>query len=180
MTTTLAAAGIEWVLVAIFYEDVLRALDAASIGFVLVGGVAVILHGVPRTTADLDLVIDLEESNVRRFVGIMTDLGFVPRAPVAPTDLASADLRRAWIADKHMVAFSFHRPGRPLDEVDILIDPPLPFAEMAAGAEVVEAEGLRLPIAGIRHLIRLKELAGRAQDVADVDALRRLLEAAGE
>ena len=59
MTTTLAAAGIEWAVVAIFYEDVLRALDAASIGFVLVGGVAVILHGVPRTTADLDLVIDL-------------------------------------------------------------------------------------------------------------------------
>jgi len=55
--------------VAIFYEDVLRALDAAAIRFVLVGGVAVILHGVPRTTADLDLVIDLEEGNVRRFVG---------------------------------------------------------------------------------------------------------------
>jgi len=43
--------------VTIFYEDVLRALDTAAIRFVLVGGVAVILHGVPRTTADLDLVI---------------------------------------------------------------------------------------------------------------------------
>lgn len=165
---------------AIFYEDVLRALDAASIRFILIGGVAVILHGVPRTTADLDLAIDLEEANVRRFVGVMTGLGFVPRAPVAAADLASADLRRAWVTDKHMVAFSFHRPGRPLDEVDVLIDPPLSFAEMAAGAEIVEAEGLRLPIAGIRHLIRLKEHAGRAQDVADVDALRRLLAASGE
>jgi len=65
---------------AIFYEDVLRALDAASIRFVVVGGVAVILHGVPRSTADLDLVIDLEEGNVRRFIGVMAQLGFVPRA----------------------------------------------------------------------------------------------------
>ncbi|HUG38726.1 MAG TPA: hypothetical protein VML54_17340 [Candidatus Limnocylindrales bacterium] len=165
---------------AIFYEDVLRALDVAAIRFVLVGGVAVILHGVPRTTADLDLVIDLEEGNVRRFVGIMAQLGFVPRAPVAAADLASADHRRAWVADKHMMAFTFHRPGRPLDEVDVLIDPPLPFAELAAGADLLEAEGLRLPVVGIRHLIRMKEHAGRAQDVADVDALRRLLEASGE
>jgi len=72
-----------------FYEDVLRALDAASIRFVLVGGVAVILHGVPRTTADLDLVIDLEEGNVRRFVGVMTQLGFVPRA-IWPALIAAA------------------------------------------------------------------------------------------
>lgn len=163
-----------------FYEDVLRALDAASVSFVVVGGVAVILHGVPRTTADLDVVIDLEDSNVRRFIEAMTGLGFVPRAPVPATALASADLRRTWIADKHLVAFSFHRPGRPLDEVDVLMDPPLPFAEIKAGAEIVEAEGLRLPIAGIPHLIRLKELAGRAQDVADVDALRRLLAASSE
>lgn len=171
---------IQWRSVTIFYEDVLRALDAAAIRFVLVGGVAVILHGVPRTTADLDLVIDLEEGNVRRFVGVMVQLGFVPRAPVAAADLASADHRRAWVADKHMMAFTFHRPGRPLEEVDILIDPPLPFAELAAGAVLLEAEGLRLPIVGIRHLIRMKEHAGRAQDVADVDALRRLLEASGE
>ena len=74
-----------------------------------------------------------------------------------------------------MVAFSFQRPGRPLDEVDVLIDPPLLYAELAAGAELVEAEGVRLPIVGIRDLIRMKERAGRAQDVADADALRRLV-----
>jgi hypothetical protein len=64
-------------------------------------------------------------------------------APVAALDLANADQRRSWAADKHMVAVTFHRPGRPLDEVDVLIDPPLSFSEMAAGADVVEAEGVR-------------------------------------
>lgn len=174
------ATAIQWPPVTIFYEDVLRALDAAAVRFVLVGGVAVILHGVPRTTADLDLAIDLEEGNVRRLVEVMEALGFVPRAPVAAVELVSADRRRDWIIDKHMTAFTFHRPGRPLDEVDILIDPPLPFAELAASADVVEAEGLRLPIAGLRHLIRMKERAGRAQDLADAEALGRVLEASGE
>ena len=116
---------------------------------------------------------------VTAHVEVLTQLGFVPRVPVAAMDLASADHRRAWIADRHMVAFSFFRPGRPLDEVDVLIDPPLTFAELVAGADLVEAEGLRLPIVGVRDLIRMKEHAGRAQDVADADALRRLLEGAG-
>lgn len=41
------------------FEPVLAALDAAEVRYVVVGGVAVVLHGHPRLTADLDLVIDL-------------------------------------------------------------------------------------------------------------------------
>lgn len=77
----------------------------------LVGGTAVILHGVPRTTADLDLAIDLEADNVQRLVEVMTRLGFRPRAPLPAADLVSADRRREWIADKGMRAFTFHRPA---------------------------------------------------------------------
>jgi hypothetical protein len=163
--------------VTFFYEDVLRALQDGEVRFVLVGGTAVILHGVPRTTADLDIVLDLEESNVRRLVEAMTRLGFRPRAPVAAADLASAERRREWIAEKGMRAFTFQRPGRLLDEVDVVIDSPLGFAELMREARVLEAAGLRLPVASPRHLIRMKEATGRDQDAADVDALRRLLEA---
>lgn len=160
-----------------FYEDVLVALQDAEVRFVLVGGTAVILHGVPRTTADLDIVIDLEASNVRRLGEAMTRLGFCPRAPVPAADLASAERRREWIEAKGMRAFTFHRPGRLLDEVDVIIDTPLVFSELVREARVLEAGGLRLPVASPQHLIRMKEATGRDQDAADVDALRRLLEA---
>jgi len=162
--------------VTFFYEDVLVALQEGGVRYVLVGGTAVILHGVPRTTADLDIVIDLEEANVGRLVEAMTRLGFRPRAPVPAADLASAERRREWIEEKGMRAFTFHRPGRLLDEVDVLIDTPLTFAELARDAQVLEAGGLRLPVASARHLIRMKETTGRGQDAADVDALRRLLD----
>ncbi len=46
------------------YEPVLAALDAAGVRFVVVGGVAVVLHGHPRMTADLDLVVDLTASRL--------------------------------------------------------------------------------------------------------------------
>jgi hypothetical protein len=76
-----------------FYEELLRALAAAEVRYVLVGGVAVILHGVPRTTADVDLVLDLEVDNVRRFIDAVGALGYVPRAPVPAIQLADPEAR---------------------------------------------------------------------------------------
>lgn len=158
-----------------FYQDVLAALQAAGARYVLVGGVAVILHGVPRTTADIDIVIDLASDNVLAVVAALTALGFVPRNPVNARDLADPDMRRGWIEDKGMRAFAFHRPGRPLDGVDILFDAPLDYQALVANVELLTADGLVIPLASARDLIALKEFAGRAQDVADIDALRRIL-----
>ena len=49
-------------------ERVLAALNAAEVRYLVVGGVAVVLHGYLRTTADLDLVVELETDNVLRAV----------------------------------------------------------------------------------------------------------------
>ncbi len=74
-----------------------------------------------------------------------------------------------------MRAFTFHLPGQPLADIDILIDSPLDFAALSVRAERVDAGNLVLQIAGIEDLIRMKEVAARDQDLADADALRRLL-----
>ena len=63
-------------------ERVLSALNTEGIRYLVVGGVAVVLHGHLRTTADLDLVIQLEPDNVRRAMRALTALGYAPRAPV--------------------------------------------------------------------------------------------------
>jgi hypothetical protein len=162
--------------VSLFFEDALVLLRDSGVRFVVVGGTAVILHGVPRTTADLDLVVDLDSENLNRLVAVMTRLGYQPRAPVASAELCDPDRRKAWIEDKGMRAFTFHRPGQPLGDIDILIDSPLDFAELSVRAERVDAGGLILHIAGIEDLIRMKQAAARDQDLADADALRRLLE----
>ncbi|MFN0251927.1 MAG: DUF6036 family nucleotidyltransferase [Kofleriaceae bacterium] len=157
-----------------FFEEVLVLLRDGGVRFIVVGGTAVILHGVPRTTADLDLVIDLETSNVKRLVSAMNRLGYRPRAPVPSEALCDPEQRRAWIADKGMRAFTFHLPDHPLSDIDVLIDSPLDFAQLASRAERIEAGGLLLHVAAVEDLIRMKEIAGRDQDLADADALRRL------
>lgn len=157
-----------------FYEDVLTALQAAGVRFVLVGGLAVILHGVPRSTADLDLAVELSPENLLRLVQVLARLGFRPRAPVPAEQLADAERRREWIEDKGMIAFTFVRAGRALDEVDVLIDSPIDYERLARGAESLEAEGLTLAIASVNDLIEMKRASGRAHDLADIHALERL------
>ena len=104
-----------------FYEDVLRALAGAGCRFLIVGGVAVNLHGVPRMTADLDLLIDLEPVNVERTVSALLSLGYRGRAPVDPMKLANTAERESWVRDKGMKAFSFFHPSRPFQVVDLLV-----------------------------------------------------------
>jgi hypothetical protein len=162
--------------VALFFEDALVLLRDAGVHFVVVGGTAVILHGVPRTTADLDLVVDMDPANLRRLISVMNRLGYQPRAPVEAAGLCDPEQRRAWVEEKGMRAFTFHLPGHPLADVDVLIDSPLAYAELSRRAERVDAGGLLLRIASIEDLIQMKLVATRAQDLADVDALRRLLE----
>ncbi|MEO8553007.1 MAG: nucleotidyl transferase AbiEii/AbiGii toxin family protein [Kofleriaceae bacterium] len=159
----------------LFFEDALLLLRDGGVRFVVVGGTAVILHGVPRTTADLDLVVDLEPSNLRLLVSAMRRLGYHPRAPVDPDGLSDPEQRRIWVDEKGMRAFTFVLPGHPLSDIDVLIDSPISFAELASRAERVDAGGLRLLIASATDLIQMKLAAGRDQDLADVDALRRLL-----
>jgi hypothetical protein len=163
--------------VSLFFQDVLTLLRDGGVQHVIVGGTAVILHGVPRTTADLDIVVDLDPANLRRLVAAMNRLGYQPRAPVDPLELCDAERRREWIESKGMRAFTFHLPGHPLADIDVLIDSPIGYAELSRHAERIDAGGLVIRIAAIDDLIRMKTAAGRAQDLDDVDALRRVQEA---
>ena len=164
----------------LFYESVLQALAAAGVRFVVVGGVAVILHGVPRTTADLDIVADLDRENLLGLVEVLLGLGFRPRAPVDARRLAEPEERRRWSEEKGLKAFSFHRADRPLDAVDVLLDSPVPYEQLARGSVTIQADSLHLRIAAVEDLVAMKLAAGRAQDFADADALRRLMGANDE
>jgi hypothetical protein len=76
-----------------------------------------------------------------------------------------------------MKAFTFVRGTGWLDEVDVLIDSPLDYSQLAGEAVRIPAGARTLSIASIDALITMKSGTGRAQDESDVDALRRLKEA---
>lgn len=141
----------------------------------VVGGFATVLHGHARLTADIDLVVDLVPVEARKAVETLTSLGFRPRAPVEPLAFADPAVRQQWVREKGMRVFSLWNPANPMLEVDLFAEHPVDFEELWNRAEIIKLTETEVRIASIRDLIRLKRLAGRPQDLADIEALENIL-----
>jgi hypothetical protein len=156
------------------FEPIFEALAAADVRYVVVGGVAVVLHGHARLTADLDLAVDLEPSAARRAIDALTGLGLRPRAPVRAEDFADPDLRSSWKRERGMLVFSMVDTADPLRAVDLFVDEPIPFEELYERSVALDVAGTPVRVASIQDLITLKQRTGRLQDQADIAALRDL------
>jgi hypothetical protein len=150
-------------------------LAAARIRFVVVGGLALLLHGLDRLTADVDLAIDLSTDATRDAVRALTSGGYRSMAPVDPMSLADAEQRREWQAARGMKVFSFWDSTNTRPTVDVILAPVVNFDDLWADADIVTIGGIDVRVASIPHLIRMKEAAGRTQDLADLERLRAKL-----
>lgn len=164
-----------------FYERLFVELDRKGVRYVLCGGLAVNLHGVPRVTADADIAIDFAADNVRGLIEVVRSLGLRPLVPVDPQDLASPERRAEWRTQKGSVVFQFAEPSKPYLKVDVFLDTPLPFETLWAGHSRLHLGTAKVPVASIEHLIVLKQKVDppREQDLADIRSLvkvRDLLE----
>lgn len=157
------------------FLQVLAALEAARVRFLVVGGVAVVLHGVLRVTADLDLVIELQPDNLLSAIQALETLGFQPRLPVAATELANPTIRSAWVAERNLKVFSFWHP-RNHRVVDVFVEEPFHFDAAWSRRVDVDLRTTVVHVAAVEDLIMMKQVAGRAKDLADIDALRSLEE----
>ncbi|WP_370323890.1 hypothetical protein [Euzebya sp.] len=78
-------------------------------------------------TVDLDLVVDLQEANVRWALEVFDAMGLVPRLPVPAVQFANPEIRRRWVEQRDLTVFSLHDPLDPRREVDLFAEPPLPW-----------------------------------------------------
>ena len=158
------------------FEPIFAALNNNDVRYVVVGGVAVVLHGYPRLTADTDLVIDLEPPAALNAMRSLSAIGLRPRAPVSIEALADSDIRESWIRDKGMRIFSLWDPSTPLREVDVFVETPVPFLDLWSRSEIVNLHSTWVRIASIPDLIYIKGLAGRPEDLQDIEALSAIQE----
>jgi hypothetical protein len=158
------------------FEPIFRALEDDSVRYVAVGGLATVLHGFTRLTVDLDLVVDLAPEEAARAIETLVRLGFVPRVPVSAAEFADAGKRQSWIVEKNMRVFTMIDPTSPLRQVDLFVEPPLPFDELWRRSEILDLGGYTVRVAAIEDLIAMKRNAGRPQDLIDIEALERIAE----
>jgi hypothetical protein len=157
----------------VFVRDVTRALDEAAVPYCIVGGLAVNLYGIPRTTFDVDLVVPRERGPLAGCRQALEGLGLRCRLPLAIEDLCD-ETDEALLA-RHLIAVTFTDPSSPLREVDVLVAPPIPGSALVARSVLRESAELSVRVASLPDLVALKRAAGRAQDLADLRHLERLL-----
>ncbi len=152
--------------------DLLTALVDADIDFVVVGGLAMQMHGFQRATYDVDVALAMEELNLERFVAFASEHALIPVIPEPLASLKDASKRNHWIRDKGMVAFAL----RSADDfvLDVLIRPVVDFATLRANAVQGSLHGRKFLFAGLDELLEMKRAAARPKDQIDVIALNKI------
>lgn len=159
-------------------EAVIGALDAAQVRYIVVGGLAVVLHGYSRATYDLDLVIQLKPANILAAFQALKPLGYRPLVPVSPEQFADADIRQSWIDQKGMMVLNLWSDAHRDTNIDVFVTEPFDFDmeyERALVQELIPGNQLR--VASLDTLIAMKRAAGRAKDLADIEELQNIQEA---
>lgn len=153
------------------YENLFKALNGNNIRYLVTGGVAVLLRGFLRATADLDLMVSFSRDNITAFTTVLEKLGYQPGVPVSLDELASAASREKWKKEKGMIVFPLYNPKKPQDMIDVLVYEPIPFDEAYSRRELIYAGDTPISVVSVVDLIRLKKISGRPQDLEDIRAL---------
>jgi len=157
-----------------FYLDVFKAFYEKNIRYLVVGAIAMNLHGAPRMTADLDILADLGRGNLVTLLEAVQVLGYRPRLPVSAQDLLDPRKRQEWINERRLIAFTFFHPKIQYQEIDLLLESPISFDSAYQTRSVVTVESIQIPVMSIDHLIEMKRRTGREQDAADIQVLERI------
>ncbi len=163
-----------------YFEKIFKVLNQHQVRYVVIGGVAVNLHGFARATGDLDVAVSLTDKELNKFIAAVKALGLVPRVPVRLEDLADAKKREEWIHEKNMLVFSVYNPKDPMDQIDVMIQSVVDFENLFKDRVIMKEGEFEIPVASIENLIVLKQHAGRQRDKIDIQALREIQELKNE
>ena len=157
-----------------FYLDLFSALARHRVDYVLIGGLAVSLHGIERATMDIDVTVAMTPENLTALVEMARGLGMVPVLPVGLETLTDPEQLAQWHRERNLQAFALRAPGRSGVTLDVLLYPPVDFNTLHNHAVIFKAGDVPVVVASIDDLIALKQAVGRPIDRADIEHLKRL------
>jgi len=145
------------------FLKVLKAMEDEGVDYILIGGFAVILHGLPRFTMDMDFFIQMVEQNVQKL-----------RKALYST-FGDSDIEE--ITFDELAKYPVIRYGTPKGfHIDIM-------AQLGEAAtyedleyEIMEIQGQKIRVATAEALLKLKEETIRPEDKGDALFLKELLQ----
>jgi len=141
------------------FRDFLSSLNKDRVQYLLLGGWAVGIYGVPRATADLDVFIAIDEANIDRLQRALYEFG----APTVPKEHFT-DVGRVF------------RMGRSPIRIEVINQASgIDFRSCYRRRETIVVDGVRVSLISQDDLLRNKAAAGREKDLADLRSLEGVL-----
>lgn len=156
------------------YLAIFKRLNEKRIKYIVVGGVAVNLYGIPRMTYDTDLIVDMQDRNLKAFLTLLKDWGFRPKLPVNMMEFAKSEKRNDWIKNKNMKVFCLVNPEWAMSEIDVVINTPINYKKASKNVKHITLQNVSVPTLSINDLIKMKKSSNRKQDKADIRYLKKL------
>lgn len=150
------------------FRELLARLTHARVEFVVIGGVAVIVHGHARATVDLDICYARSPENIERLAAALAPIH--PRLRGAPPELPFIWDARTLRNGLNFTLVTDEGELDLLGEVTGLGN----YGDIALRATELELYGATVRVLALDDLIRSKAAAGRAKDLVDLEALRVL------
>jgi hypothetical protein len=138
-------------------KDVFASFQRHNVRYIVIGGIAAVLYGVPRATFDLDILIDANLDNARKLLDALADAKLGTAALITPAELLSKEI--TIFKDRVRIDVQTSTPG-------------LTFDRAWERHETMEYQKQKFFVASREDLISSKRAAGRPVDLEDV----RLLE----
>jgi hypothetical protein len=73
-------------------KDVFSSLQRHKVRYLVIGGIAAVLHGVPRATFDLDILIDANPDNAKELLDAFLEANLGTAALTTPCELLSREI----------------------------------------------------------------------------------------
>jgi hypothetical protein len=152
---------------------VFGALVDADVRFLVAGDLAVNVHGFIRLTLDIDIIVKLEPANIARAFTALASVGYRPTLPISDTQFGDSVMREGWVREKNMRVLRFQSDEHWDTPVDVFASEPFTFDDEYDRAVIRELAGIGgVRVVSLTTLMQMKAVAGRPQDIADVDNLR--------
>jgi hypothetical protein len=153
-------------------DEIFACLDRHGVRYVLIGGLAAVLHGSPLQTFDADICPDREGGNLESLAAALSEMGARIRTPDTQNGVPFP-CEAAFLANLQLLNLVTR-----LGDLDLTFEPAgtAGFAQLAARAEPVSIQGIAVPVARLEDVILSKEAANRPKDQRALPVLRQLLQ----
>ena len=126
------------------------------------------LHGAIRGTIDINLVFPWTERTLVLAEAALNGIGLVSGLPVSAREVCA--FREEYVRNRNLIAWKFHNPDDPLEQVDIIIN----YDLRGRRTKRVELASGPVTVLSIGDLIAMKRESRRPQDIEDIRALEQL------